>query len=564
MGRDPAGPLRTPEPRHLTYPHDGARRLASAVVSTVRETTYDLLRSRGLTTVFGNPGSNELPFLDGFPDDFRYVLGLHEGAVLAMADGYAQATGRPALVNLHSAAGLGNAMGVLANTRAAGTPLVVTAGQQARAMIGLGSVLAEPAMTRVPEPQVKWAFEPARAQDVPRALSEALHLAALPPTGPVFVSLPLDDWAQEVDADEVALLSRRRVRWAGAAPADLVAELAQRLQAAVDPALVVGPEVDDERAFDVVVALAERVQAAVWTAPTPPRCPFPTRHPLWQGVLPPSIAGVSEHLAGHDLVLVLGAPVFRYHAYRPGPWLLAGTELVAVGSDPGSAARAAFGEAVVGDVAAVAGQLLEALPAAPVRRRAAGRSRPPTPAADAAPFAADALFALMTDALPPDVRLVNESTANTTQFWAQVDLARPRSLFFPGAGGLGFGLPAAVGVALADPRRPVVAVLGDGAVQYGVAGLWSAVQLDLPVTFLVLRNGGYGALRSFVAQLGVKDAPGLDLPGLDAVRIAAGYGMPAERLTTAGQLATALADTAAGRGPRLLEVPVTAETLPLG
>src|SRR4051812_4978763 len=151
-------------------------------VVTVHSVTYDLLRAWGLTTVFGNPGSNELAFLDGFPADFRYVLGLHEGAVLAMADGYAQASGRPALVNLHSAAGLGNAMGNLANARAAQTPLVVTAGHQARALIGLGSVLAEPAMTRLPEPQVKASFEPARAQDVPRTMSEAFLLAMLPPT----------------------------------------------------------------------------------------------------------------------------------------------------------------------------------------------------------------------------------------------------------------------------------------------------------------------------------------------------------------------------------------------
>ena len=165
---------------------------------TVHDVTYELLRTWGLTTVFGNPGSNELPFLDSFPPDFRYVLGLHEGAVLAMADGYAQATGRPAFVNVHSAAGLGNAMGNLANARSAHTPLVITAGQQSRAMIGLGAVLAEPAMTRLPEPQVKASFEPARPQDVPRTLSEAFHLAMLPPAGPVFVSLPLDDWAQEI------------------------------------------------------------------------------------------------------------------------------------------------------------------------------------------------------------------------------------------------------------------------------------------------------------------------------------------------------------------------------
>jgi benzoylformate decarboxylase len=481
-----------------------------------------------------------------------------------MADGYAQATGRPALVNLHSAAGLGNAMGNLANARASHTPLVVTAGQQARAMVGLGSVLAEPNMTRVPEPQVKWSFEPARAQDVPRALSEAFHLATLPPAGPVFVSLPLDDWAQEVDPDEVAHLAGRRVRSAGAATPELVAELAGRLTGARSPALVVGPEVDDERAFPLVVALAERLRAPVWTAPTPPRCPFPTRHSLWRGVLPPSIAGVGEHLAGHDLVLVLGAPVFRYHAYRPGPWLPAGTELVAVGADPGTAARAAFGDAVVGDVAAVARQLLDALPTEPTRSAPSPRERPVAPVPGRAPFAADAVFAELARTLPAGVRLVNESTSNTSQFWAHLDLDRPRSLFFPAAGGLGFGLPAAVGVALADPARPVVAVLGDGALQYGVQGLWTAAQLALPVTFVVLRNGGYGALRSFVAQLGVDGAPGLDLPGLDAVRIAEGYGVPAERITDGEELATALARTAPGRGPRLIEVPITAETRPLG
>jgi benzoylformate decarboxylase len=532
-------------------------------VPSVRETTYDLLRRWGLTTLFGNPGSNELPFLDGFPSDFRYVLGLHEGAVLAMADGYAQATGRPALVNLHSAAGLGNAMGNLANARASQTPLVVTAGQQARAMVGLGSVLAEPAMTRVPEPQVKWVCEPARAQDVPRALSEAFHLATLPPAGPVFVSLPLDDWAQPVDAHEVAHLPGRCVRWAGAAAPDLVGELADRMTRARTPALVVGPEVDDERTFPLVVELAQRWRAAVWTAPTPPRCPFPTTHPLWQGVLPPSIAGVAEHLAGHDLVLVLGAPVFRYHAYRPGPWLPDGTALVSVSSDPGAAARAAFGEAVVGDPAAITAQLLDVLPAAQTEAPAP-RTRAATARPDTAPFTADAVFAELARVMPAGVRYVNESTSNTTQFWTHLAVREPRSLFFPAAGGLGFGLPAAVGVALADPGRPVVAVLGDGAAQYGVAGLWSAVQLNLPITFLVLRNDGYGALRSFVDQMGVADPPGLDLPGLDAIRIAEGYGMTATRVRSGEELTAALACTSSTEGPRLLEVPVVAESRPLG
>jgi benzoylformate decarboxylase len=526
-------------------------------VATVRETTHDLLRTWGLTTIFGNPGSNELPFLDGFPGDFRYVLGLHEGAVLAMADGYAQATGRPAFVNLHSAAGLGNAMGNLTNARAAHTPLVVTAGQQSRAMIGLGAVLAEPDLTRVPEPHVKSSFEPARAQDVPRALSEAFHLATLPPAGPVFVSLPLDDWTHEVDPQEVALLAHRRVCSAGAASAELVSELTDRLLRAQAPVLVVGPEVDNEYAYPLVVALAERLGAPVWTAPVPPRCPFPTRHPLWRGVLPPSIAGVSEYLTGHDLIVALGAPVFRYHIYRPGPWLPPGAELIAVGSDPHEASRAAFGDAVVAEVGAVVEQLLDRLPAAgrgtgpkgsgPARAKASAR---------AAPFSAAAVFAELARAVPVEVPLINESTSNTVQFWAHLNRSRPRTFFFPAAGGLGFGLPAAVGVALADPTRPVVAVLGDGALQYGVTGLWTAAQLGLPITFLILRNGGYEGLRGFLEPLGVTGAPGLDLPGLDAVLIAAGYGVSAEQITTGKELAAALRAAATADRPRLLEIPI--------
>ncbi|WP_199522240.1 benzoylformate decarboxylase [Geodermatophilus marinus] len=533
-------------------------------MTTVRETVHDLLRTWGLTTVFGNPGSNELPFLDGFPADFRYVLGLHEGAVLAMADGWAQASGRPALVNLHSAAGLGNAMGNLANARASGTPLVVTAGQQSRALSGLGAVLAEPAMTRVPEPQVTWSFEPARAQDVPRALSEAVHLATLPPTGPVFVSLPLDDWAQPVGDDEVAHLAGRRVRAAGALDPELLAELAGRLAAAREPVLVVGPEADDERVVPRVVALAERLQARVFTAPSPPRSPFPTRHPLWQGVLPASIGGVSGALAGADQVLVLGAPVFRYHAQVPGPWLPAGAQLVAVGSDPRSAARAAFGDAVVADVGTAAGQLLAALEDAPPRppRPAPGRAPAVEPAA--APFPADAVFTALLHGLPDGVRLVNESTSNTGQFWAHLHLAGARRFFFPAAGGLGFGLPAAVGVALADPSRPVVAVLGDGAFQYGVQGLWTAAQLDLPVTFVVLANGVYGALSGFVGQLGVTGVPGLELPGLDAAAVAAGYGVPAVRVGSAEELTAELKAVGAATGPRVVEVPVAVETRRIG
>jgi benzoylformate decarboxylase len=373
---------------------------------------------------------------------------------------------------------------------------------------------------------------------VPRALSQAYHFATLRPTGPVFVSLPLDDWSQEVDPLEVAHLADRRVRSAGSASAALVTDLAARLGRANAPALVVGPDVDDEHAYPLVVALAERLRAPVWTAPVPPRCPFPTRHPLWQGVLPPSIAGVSEHLTGRDLIVVLGAPVFRYHV------------------DPHDASRAPVGDAVVADVGAVVGQLLALLPARDGQAQQPIRPTAEVPIPDAAPFTADQVFAELARSVPVNVPLVNESTSNSVEFWAHLNRSRPRSLFFPAAGGLGFGLPAAVGVALADPTRPVVAVLGDGAFQYGVTGLWTAAQLELPITFVILRNGGYAGLRLFFGPLGITAAPGLDLPGLDAVQIAQGYGVAGEHVTTGKELASALSSAVSARGPRVVEVPL--------
>jgi benzoylformate decarboxylase len=524
-------------------------------VATVREQVHDLLRSWGLTTIFGNPGSNELPFLDRFPAEFRYVLGLHEGAVMAMADGYAQVTGRAALVNLHAAAGLGNAMGNLANAAQQHTPLLVTAGQQARAMVGLGAMLSEARLTDVAQPHVKAAFEPLRAQDVPRTLTEAYHLAMLPPRGPVFVSLPLDDWSVSVDPDEVEHLSCRRVVAAGGSDDGLIEVLAARLAVAESPVLVLGPEADAEPAFSCAVALAERARLPVWIAPSPPRCPFPTTHPHYRGVLPASVEGVSKALAGHDLVLVVGAPVFRYHVHRPGPYLPPGATLVLVTADPTAAARAPVGDALVADPGAVLGRLVERV--APSNGPPVTPRLPPTAVpAQRPPFPAEAVFDVLAKALPPDAVLVNESTSNTAAFWERVPIRRAGGLLFPAAGGLGFGLPAAVGAALAEPTRRVVAVLGDGATQYGVQGLWTAAQHALPVTFLVLRNDEYGALRWFTGPLGVSGVPGLEMPGVNAVTIAAGYGVAAERVDDLDRLANAL--SAPRAGPLLLEVPVAA------
>src|SRR3954451_18570492 len=339
------GVSNAPKPRSLRLRED-------APMTTVREAVYGFLRERGMTTVFGNPGSTELPFLAEFPGDFTYVLALQEASVVGMADGYAQATGRPALVNLHTAPGVGNAMGAIFNAQANKSPLVITAGQQVRALMTLQANLTNRDAARMPHPLVKWSYEVPRAQDVPHAIARATHLAALPPAGPVFVSIPMDDWDVEVDPGATAFATSRVVGGRALADPAVIADLAARLDAADNPVFVAGPDIDASGGWDAAVALAERARLPVWAIPAPGggRLGFPEGHPQFQGILPPAIGPLSHTLEGHDLVLVAGAPVFSYYPNIPGPLLPEGTKLVAITSDPDEAARAPMGDAIVADV----------------------------------------------------------------------------------------------------------------------------------------------------------------------------------------------------------------------
>ncbi|UDY23432.1 benzoylformate decarboxylase [Nocardioides sp. Kera G14] len=521
---------------------------------SVRHLVHELLERRGLTTIFGNPGSNELPFLAELPAGFRYVLGLHEGAVVSMADGYAQATGRPVLVNLHAASGSGNGLGALTNAVAARTPLVVMAGQQVRPAIGLEANLANVDPGALMRPLVGWAGEPACAEDVPRAMAQALFEAELQ-RRPTYLSVPYDDWA--VDAgDNAAAVVGRSVRRAGVPDDEQAHWLVEQVAAAENPLLVLGGDVDTQGLFDRAVDLAELLAAPVWAAPSQFRLPFPNRHPLFRGVLPAGIAPVSAAFEGHDLVLVLGAPVFRYHEHQPGPFLPAGTRLIQVTDDASAAARAPMGEALVAEPGAAIDLLLKQLDPRNSDIAGAGHTAPPSPrTGEGGRLHPEEVFAALRDQQPADTAYVVESTSTTSSWWRQMDLRRPGSYYFPAAGGLGYGLPASVGVALGHPDRPVVGVIGDGSANYGITALWTAAQERVPVTIVLLRNGTYGALRWFSDLLGTPDVPGLDVPGLDFTRIAEGYGVPAVHAASAEELRSILATPT--DGPRLVQVDTT-------
>jgi benzoylformate decarboxylase len=524
---------------------------------TVRDATFELLRAHGMTTIFGNPGSTELPMLADFPSDFTYVLGLQELVVVGMADGYAQATGRPTHVNLHTAPGLGNAVGGIFNAQANKSPLVITAGQQVRPHITIEANLTNRDATLVPVPYVKWSHEPPRAQDVPGALARAIHHAALPPRGPAFLSIPMDDWGAEADEDRAHQATRRSVSGRQAPDPAALAGLAAALEAARAPVLVAGPDIDASGGWQAAVALAERQRLPVWASPATGggRIGFPESHPQFRGVLPPAIGPLSETLKEHDLVLVAGSSVFPYYPYLPGALLANGSALVQLTSDPGEAARAPMGDAIVGDVALALDGLLGLVTQSD---RALPEPRPDPgepPAAD--PMSGSQAVAALKAVWPDDGIAVVESPSSTLAIRNRLRIARPGSWYFGSSGGLGFGISAALGVQLAVPQRPVICILGEGSAQYGITALWTAVAYKLPVTFLVLRNEEYMILKWFATLEQVSGAPGLDLPGLDVAAVARGYGMSAQDVTSPDELAEALRSAiAAEDGPRLVQARV--------
>jgi benzoylformate decarboxylase len=526
-------------------------------MSTVREVSLELLRRHGMTTVFGNPGSTELPMLASFPDDFRYVLGLQEAVAVGMADGFAQASGKVAHVNLHTAPGLGNGIGAIFNARANKAPLLVTAGQQARSLITMRANLTNRDAAEVPKPFVKSSFEPPRAADVPFALAQAIHHATLPPAGPAFVSIPMDDWNAELEPVEFERQIARRVRApVQPAPSEIEA-LAARLSSARAPAFVAGPDIDASGGWDAAVALVERQRLPVWAAPATngSRIGFPENHPAFQGILPPAVGPVGETLAAYDLVLVAGSSVFPYYPNVPGELLAPGTELIAITNDPDEAARAPMGDALVADVALTLRALLAALPVNEEREVPVARE-PAAPVASKSPLPAGAVHAILAQSFPDDGIIVLESPSSTLALREQLRLSRPGSYYFSGGGGLGFGLAAALGVQLAQPQRQVVCVLGEGSAQYAITAFWTAAAYSIPVKFLVLRNHEYAILKWFSTLENVTGAPGLDLPALDVAATALSYGVPAHTVADSDALSAALRDVLDHAGPSVVQVDV--------
>jgi benzoylformate decarboxylase len=520
---------------------------------TVRGAVFDFLREAGLTTVFGNPGSTELRMFAGWPDDFTYVLGLQESVAVAVAAGHAMGTGRASVVSLHSAGGVGHSLGAVFNAYRDRVPVLIVAGQQSRAMLPTRPFLSADEPALFPRPYVKWSRQPERAEDVPAAFAEAYHVAMTPPRGPVFLSVPEDDWDRPAGRVEP-----REVRAGFVGEPEALREVADALNAAREPAIIVGAGVDDDGASFVVTELAERTGAAVWMGPLSSRSGFPEDHRLFRGFLPPVRDQLARVLEPHDVIVSIGAPIFTYHVHTEGAFVPAGARLFHLDCDPAQTAWAPVGTSVLTTIRAGVTALLDLVektdrPAPPPLRRLAV-----PPATD--PMDPALVIETLRGLLPEDAVVVEEVPSHREVFHARLPITRPGGFLTTGSGALGWGLPVAVGRALASTGQRVVCLVGDGSSMYSIQALWTAARHRAPVTFVVLNNRAYEAVKALGRRIDIPNVPGTDLDGIDFVSIAAGLGCPGRRVERAGELTDALSQALGHDGPFLLDVSVAAGT----
>lgn len=524
---------------------------------TVRDAAFEVMRHHGLTTVFANPGSTEISLLTDLPDDLRFVLALHEASVVGTATGYALAQDRPALAVLHTAAGLGNAVGALATARANRAPLVVLVGQQDRRHLAQQPFLTGHLEGLAGDYPV-FVEATGRPQDVPGAIGRALHAARLR-RGPALVLVPSGDW--EAEAESLPVPAPAVLRQAEAADPEAVRAVVDLLDDAASPALVVGAGADDERAWAALVEIAERLGCPVWQEAFGARAGFPQDHPQFAGHLPADRPRLREALAGHDLLLVVGAPVLRQYPFKEGALTHEGTRIVVVTDDDDEAVRAPADLAVVAPVPGFT-ELL----AGQVRDRGVS----PRPARDAPgsgavepgqPLRAHQVLAALAERLPEDVILVEETPSSRPELHRRLPARRPMGFVSAAMGGLGFALPASVGLRMGSDR-PVVAVVGDGSSLYAVQALWTAAHYDVGVLFVVLANGRYAVMDRLAEAHGGKPPwPAFDEVSVSA--LAGGFGCAARRVDNLDSLLAELDDVVptlrSRREPLVLEVAVRTE-----
>lgn len=544
---------------------------------TGRDAFLRVLRDEGVVKMFGNPGTTELPIMHALSSapEMGYVLGLQEAVVIAMADGYARASGKLVSCNVHVAPGLGNAIGSIYTSMMSGTPMIVTAGQQEQGH-GLTEPLLYAPLVPIAQPVVKWAVEVNRIEDLPRILRRAAKVATTAPTGPVFISLPGDILNNEaaIDMGEVTRVDTA-VRPSDAALEDL----AKRLLAAKKPVILAGHEIATADAFAEAAALAETLGAPVLQQTVAWGAHFPSEHPAYIGALNRDQKYVRGVLSPYDLMLCVGADLLKMSVWSETEPLPETTKVAMIGQrdwEMGKnfpaeiALRADVKETLKALVpllrklggAALADRAKASLAEIATRNWSAQRAQRKAKVAvpEGRPLPAEWVMLRMSEKLPKDAIVVEEGLTSTTTLPIYFPFRDRNSFFGNVSGGIGWGIAAAVGIQIAEPRRRVVAVIGDGSAMYSITALWSAANQKLPVIFLIANNEGYQILKNRLKLFHGNDTPiGMDFndPPMNVTKIAEGFGVAAERVDTAAGFEAAM-DKALARtdAPTLIEVMV--------
>ncbi|MDD9889105.1 MAG: thiamine pyrophosphate-binding protein [Gammaproteobacteria bacterium] len=546
---------------------------------TGKSAFLSLLKQEGITHLFGNPGTTELPVMDALPDhpDLKYVLGLQEATVVAMADGFSRATGRLTACNVHVAPGLGNAMGSLYNAKFFGSPIIITAGQQEQGH-GLTEPMLYDPLVPIAEPLVKWAVEVTRLEDLPRIVHRAAKIALTPPTGPVFISLPGDILNAEAPLE---LGSATRIDTTARPTDEVLNSIAQRLLRAESPIIVSGHEVATHDALEEVGNLAEALGAPIYQQSVPYGAHAYSEHSCFIGGVSRVQAQARELLEKHDLMICIGADVLRMSVFSEVDPLPASTSIVQIGLRDWEMGKNYPTElAIRADVKSTLKSLIpvigsqqspdqQAKVAAAVselrtrnwttQREKHRESLIQSADLDANPIDPELLMLQISESIPANAVIVDEALVSGTTMLRYLARRDAQSYFGLASGGIGFAVAGAVGIQLALPDRPVVAVIGDGSSMYNIQALWTAANLELPITYVIANNRGYRILKErLIAFHDNYNFIGMDFhsPELDFVSLAESMGVKSRRIEKAADFPAAFKDSINTKGPTLLEVMV--------
>ena len=543
---------------------------------TGKHALAQMLIAEGTEHIFGNPGTSETPFLDGLQDypQIKYVQALQEGTAVGMADGYARASGRPAFANIHIAGGLANGISALYKAYRGGTPVILTAGNSDTRML-----LTEPVLSgnlvEMTSQYTKWSAEVRHASDIPMVIRRAFKEAKTPPTGPVFISFPWDTLDEEVDAD---IIPSSPGYFRSRPDLDAVAHASELLSQAENPAIVIGDRIAQSGAVPEMVKVAELLGAKVYAAAYT-EVNFPTSHSLFGGMLNLNSAATRQQLAGADVVLAVGTNVFSSFLYVPERFIGPNTKLIHLDSnarevekvyptevgilcDPKAGLEDLF-QALDQDMSGQAKEAAATL-AEERSRYHQGAARNLKEHWDRRPMAVERMMHELGQALPSDAIIADEAVTSRPALMRAMNFDEPGSFYGIQGGALGWAMPGALGVQLANPNRPVVAVVGDGASMYTVQALWTAARYNIPVTYAICNNRSYRILKLNMdiylrRMLGERESEyvGMDFPSaLPLADIAQAMGVSSERVEDPDALRRSAEQAIASGKPALLDISI--------